>query len=259
MNAAELRRFVEAAGKIRGSDWSRLRVDRDPVPWDYLQVVRRHLMPSSYVLDIGTGGGEKFLELVPHFGRGIGIDRKPEMIQMALENRPPSHAEKVSFEVMKAQNLKFAGGAFDVILNRHAPIFYEEVARVLKPGGYFITQQVGGRNTQNVFDVFGWGSNGEYWRRFFAERGMVYHDISELAELFPRVGCDILARDEYDVRFYFQDVESLIFWLKWSPLPEDLDPNRHSAQVTKLIDQYRTPRGIETSEHRDLLVVRKTI
>lgn len=31
---------------------------------------------------------------------------------------------------MKAQDLKFDDGTFDVILNRHAPIFYEEVVRV---------------------------------------------------------------------------------------------------------------------------------
>jgi SAM-dependent methyltransferase len=257
MKAEEFRQLMGLIGNLRGWGWSRLRVDRDPVPWNYLSVVQGYLTPSTYVLDIGTGGGEKFLELSSYFGRGIGIDRKPEMIRTALENRPPALAERVSFEVMKAQDLKFADGTFEVIINRHAPIFYEEVARVLKPGGYFITQQVGGRNTQNIFDAFGWGSNGDYWRRFFAERGMAFREISALVELFPRAGCGVIAHDEYDVPYYFGDVESLIFWLKWSPLPEDLDPDRHSKQVTQLIDRYRTPRGIETNEHRELLIVQK--
>jgi len=257
MNAIELRQLVEAAGELRGWDWSRLNVDRDPAPWNYSQIVQDYLTPSTYVLDIGTGGGERFLELASYFGRGVGIDRKPEMIRTALENLPRALDEKVSFEIMRAQDLKFADGTFDVVLNRHAPIFHEEVARVLKPGGYFITQQVGGYNAQNVFTVFGWGSNGDYWRRFFAERGMSFQDIPALVELFPRVGCGVIARDEYDVRYYFKDVESLIFWLRWSPLPEHLDPDRHSKQVTQLIDQYRTPRGIETNEHRELLIVQK--
>ncbi len=65
MNASELRQLVDAAGELRGWDWTTIRVDRDPVPWDYLEVVRRYLTPSSYVLDIGTGGGEKFIELAP--------------------------------------------------------------------------------------------------------------------------------------------------------------------------------------------------
>ncbi len=88
---------------------------------------------------------------------------------------------------------------------------------------------------------------------------MVFHNVSALVELFPRAGCSVIARDEYDVRYYFQDLESLIFWLKWSPLPEVLNPERHSDQVTKLIDQYQTPRGIETNEHRELLIVQKFI
>lgn len=251
--------MVDAADELRGWDWTTLRVDRDPVPWDYLEVVRRYLTPSSYVLDLGTGGGEKFIELASYFGRGIGIDRKPKMIQTALENRPPAFAEKVSFEVMQAQDLQFNEGVFDVVLNRHAPIFYEEVVRVLKPGGFFITQQVGGRNAQNVFNVFGWRSNGDYWRRFFAERGMVFHDIPAVVRLLPGAGCKVVAQGEYNVRYYFTDLESFIFWLKWSPLPEDLDPNRHSKQVTRLLDQYRTPRGIETNEHRELLIVQKRI
>ena len=32
-----------------------------------------------------------------------------------------------------------------------------EAARVLRPGGYFITQQVGARNTQNICALFGCG------------------------------------------------------------------------------------------------------
>ena len=257
MNAQELKRIADAVGELRGWDFSGLRIDRDPVPWEYADVIRRYLSPSSHVLDIGTGGGERVLSLAPHFGVGIGIDRKPEMIRVALENRGSSFHDKVSFEVMRAQDLRFPEGTFDVILNRHAPVFYDQVVRVLRSGGYFITQQVGGRNTQNVFDAFGWGSNGEYWRRFFAERGMPFQDVTMLRKLFPEVGCRIVTYDEYNARYYFEDVESLIFWLKWSPLPEDLDPDRHYRQVNELIEHYRTARGIETNEHRELLIVQK--
>lgn len=257
MNAQELKGIADAVGGLRGWDFSGLRTNRDPVPWEYADVVRRYLTPSSHVLDIGTGGGEVFLSLAPHFGRGIGIDRKPEMIRVALENRGSSFQDKISFEVMRAQDLRFPEGTFDVILNRHAPVFYDQVVRVLRSGGYFITQQVGGRNTQNVFDVFGWGSNGEYWRRFFAERGMPFQDVATLRKLFPEVGCQVVTYGEYDVRSSFEDVESLVFWLKWSPLPEDLDPDRHYRQVSELMEQYHSVGGIETNEHRELLIVQK--
>ena len=134
-------------------------MERAPVPWEYAEIVQRYLTPESHVLDVGTGGGEVFLKLAGYFGQGVGIDRKPHMIATALENRSSSLSDRVSFEVMDARNLLFSDSTFDVVLNRHAPIFIDEILRVLCPGGYFITQQVGGRNAQSIFDAFGWGSN----------------------------------------------------------------------------------------------------
>lgn len=51
--------------------------------------------------------------------------------------------------------------------------------------------------------------------------------------------------------------ESLIFWLKAIPIPENLDFEKHWRQVDRIITQCRTPRGIETNEHRTLLIVQK--
>ncbi|MCK4450123.1 MAG: class I SAM-dependent methyltransferase [Anaerolineae bacterium] len=83
MTLEELKRIAASVGERRGWDFSCMQTDRDPVPWDYADVVRRYLQPSSRVLDIGTGGGERFLALAPHFGAGVGIDADPTMIQVA--------------------------------------------------------------------------------------------------------------------------------------------------------------------------------
>ncbi len=253
----ELKRFTASVDERRGWDFSPVRDDRDPVPWEYADVVRRYLQPSSRVLDIGTGGGERFLALAPHFGAGVGIDADPNMVQVARENTPPSLANKVSFEVMRAEALQFPDAAFDVVLSRHAPVCVAEVVRVLCPGGIFITQQVGGRNTQNVFSVFGWGSNGVYWSKVWEEEGIPPQDVASLSGSFPQAGCVVIARAEYDVRYYFLGVESFIFWLKSVPLPEEFDVEKHWQQVARIVAEHSSPKGIETNEHRELLVVRK--
>jgi hypothetical protein len=67
----------------------------------------------------------------------------------------------------------------------------------------------------------------------------------------------MIARAEYDVRYWFRDVESLLFWLKAVPLPEDFDIEQHWRQVERITAEYRTPKGIETNEHRELLIVQK--
>ncbi len=59
------------------------------------------------------------------------------------------------------------------------------------------------------------------------------------------------------MREYFLDVESLVFWLKAAPLPEDFDVERHWRAVDRIITDYSTERGIKTNEHRELLIARK--
>lgn len=67
----------------------------------------------------------------------------------------------------------------------------------------------------------------------------------------------VAACAEYDVRYWFLDVPSLRFWLKAVPLPEPFDLDRHWYGVNRILDRYTTDQGIETNEHRELLIVRK--
>lgn len=50
----ELKQIVESVGELKGTDFSCIRVDRDPVLWEYVDVVRQYLKPTDRVLDIGT-------------------------------------------------------------------------------------------------------------------------------------------------------------------------------------------------------------
>lgn len=250
MSFEDLKRIAASVDERRGWDFSKVRDKRDTVPWDYVDVVCRYLQPSDHVLDIGTGGGERFLAIAPHFHTGVGIDASARIIDVARENRPPSLADKISFEVMAAGTLRFPDNEFDGVLNRHCPVHVTEIVRVLRPGGVFITQQVGVRNTRNICELFGCGPGGQY-------------EIDESQELvaltkaFRECGCHVICNAEYDVRYCFLDVESLAFWLKAVPMPEDFSIDRHWQQVERILTEYHTPRGIETNEHRELLIVQK--
>ena len=250
MEFEELKRIAVSVGEREGWDFSRVRDAREPVPWDYLDVVQRYLRPTNRVLDVGTGGGEKLLSLAACFDSAVGVDASAEMIETAQKNKAAAQVEAVSFEVMRGEALQFPDGTFDVVLNRHCSVDVRETFRVLRPGGYFVTQQVGARNTQNICALFHCGVGGEYEVELFQE-------LSVLAGAFRQLGCRVVCAAEYDVRYWFLDVESLLFWLQAIPMPEDFDIERHWQQVNHIIKEFSTPRGIESNEHRELLIVQR--
>ncbi len=252
MNFEDYKRIADSASERQGWDFSRMKVDCDPVPWDYKQVAARYLKPTDQVLDVGTGGGETFLQLAPHVHSGIGIDLEAEMVATARRNL--GQTTNVRFEQMSIDTLRFENERFDVVLNRQAPISEAEITRVLKVNGYFITQQIGRWNMQNILEAFGWDM-----AHLPQAKG-----IETYAESFKAHGCVVVAQGEYNVPYFVSDIESLIFWLKAilhrtaTGFPETFDIERHWPVIDHLISTYQTPRGIATNEHRQLLVVQKT-
>ncbi len=245
-----LRQMVNSVEARRGWDFSRVRDSIDPVPWTWTGIARRYLSRTQRVLDIGTGGGERFVKLAEYFGSGVGIDADPLMVKVAKENTARVLRCRVSFRKMDARDLRFPDGAFDVVLNRHALAFPDEIARVLKPGGYFITQQVGARNHANICELFGCGPGGQY-------EPPAGQTVVAWADALSAQGFAVRCRGEYDVAYYYLDAESLIFWLKAVPVPEDFDIERHWSQVDHALDAFSTPRGIATNVHRELLIAQK--
>lgn len=250
MSLEDLKRLVETLPERRGWDFSAVRDECDPVPWSYYEVARRYLSPLHRVLDIGTGGGEQFLALAEYYGSGVGIDADPEMVAIAEENTPQAVACRVKFLAMDAAALEFPAESFDVVLNRHAPAYPAEIARVVRPGGVFLTQQVGARNHGNITALFGCGPGGQYATD-------VGQTVVAWAEAFAVMGWAVRARAEYDVPYFYKDAASLLFWLRALPMPEDFALERHWPQVEHILTAFQTPRGIATNLHRELLIVHK--
>jgi hypothetical protein len=128
-------------------------------------------------------------------------------------------------------------------------VYAGEIARVLCPGGYFITQLVGQRSSLNILDAFSWtpASFGADW----------WQSVAEVAEQLRSHGCHILARAEYDVPYWFCDIESFMFWLMSVPWPEKIELERHWRSINQILETSRTERGIETNKHRVLLIAQK--
>ena len=237
----ELDELRAAASPRRGWDFSRMNELRQPVPWEYADVVARYLDPADLVLDIGTGGGERFCELASFFGHGLGIDIDPQMIGHAER---ASATPNVEFRVCSEQ-LEAVTSAFDVIACRHAPFDLRVVADHMRPGGYFITQQVGERNMASVKEALGQPATAPV----IAPEHFIGADLR------------LLAFAEYDVEYVVCDIESLVFWLgALDRCHADVDGSAaltSAAALSQILAGNVDDRGFVTNEHRYLAIGQK--
>ena len=88
--------------------------------------------PVTDVLDLGTGTGSGAAIVLRRFpsARVVGVDLSEEMLERARVNVPG-----VEFRRADASSLPFPDGSFDLVAHANMIPFFDEVARVLRPGG----------------------------------------------------------------------------------------------------------------------------
>ncbi|WP_181958443.1 class I SAM-dependent methyltransferase [Nonomuraea diastatica] len=122
------------------------------LPWDYEGMVRERLPGTASLLDLGTGGGELLASLAPLPPRTVATEGHPPNVPVARRLEP------LGVEVVAAGGqgaLPLPSGAFALIVNRHEAYDPREVRRLLAPGGTFVTQQVGGRDLEEINAALG--------------------------------------------------------------------------------------------------------
>jgi SAM-dependent methyltransferase len=100
-----------------------------------------HVSPApERVLDVGTGTGEGALLLAREFPRASvrGIDIAEEMIRSAQGKIGLDPEGRVAFRIADAASLPYQGDSFDLVAQLNMPPFFDEIARVLRPGGHVI-------------------------------------------------------------------------------------------------------------------------
>jgi SAM-dependent methyltransferase len=101
------------------------------------------------ILELGTGTGAGALMLAQRFpgAQVTGLDVSHAMIDLARGKTPPEVRSRLRFEVGDAASLKYDEGAFDLICQLNVPLFADEIARVLAPGGHVVIAHSRGSRT----------------------------------------------------------------------------------------------------------------
>ncbi|MEU6061450.1 methyltransferase domain-containing protein [Streptomyces sp. NPDC047097] len=148
------------AEPVEGWDFSWLdgRASEARPSWGYQRLLGTRLAAADAVLDLQTGGGEVLAGALDAAGR------KPSVLA-ATEGWAPNAAKATELlgprgVVVVATGEKppqpFADGAFELVSSRHpATVWWEEIARVLRPGGgTYFAQHVGPESVFELIEFF---------------------------------------------------------------------------------------------------------
>jgi SAM-dependent methyltransferase len=140
---------------VAGWDFSWLdgRATEQRPSWGYQRGMGARMARASAALDLQTGGGEVL----------AGVPTLPPLT-VATESWPPNVAKATALlhprgvaVVADADEppLPFADDAFDLVVSRHpVTVWWEEIARVLRPGGTYFSQQVGPASVFALVEFF---------------------------------------------------------------------------------------------------------
>lgn len=144
----------EQLANMHGWDFSHIfgrYTEETDLPWDYQAVIQSYLQPAWKILDVDTGGGEFLLSLGHPCGNTSAAEGYPPNVQLCRERLLPLGIDFRAGD--GADPLPFPSHAFDLILNRHGDVNAKDMARLLKPGGLFITEQVGAENDRELVEL----------------------------------------------------------------------------------------------------------
>jgi SAM-dependent methyltransferase len=182
------------------------RLYEEQPPWDYLARAAARMDQATAVLDMDTGGGEKLLSLRSHWPAKVVVTESyPPNLALVRSRLEPLGVTVVDAELSETDPLPFADGEFDLVLNRHGSFNSAEVARILRPGGVFLTQQVHGLWAEALQARFGVKPP---WPDATPERDV---------PLLTAAGLEVTDVQEWQGPFIFHDVGALVYFLKAAP------------------------------------------
>lgn len=189
---------------FQGWDFSHIdgRMDTDELPWDYETMLRQYLNPTDRLLDMGTGGGEFLLTLGHPYELTSVTEAYPPNVKLCRCRLSPLGITVA--QTYDDDKLPLADESFDIVLNRHESFDPAEVHRVLKPGGYFITQQVGSANNNDLSEKLIEGFEPPNSRNC----------LSYWLPVLEKLDFSVITADEVFPTERFFDVGALIYYAK---------------------------------------------
>lgn len=236
--------------------WLRGRLDEEPEPWDFRELVRARMRDADRAIDLGTGGGEFLGSCAPLARMTLATEAWPPNVPVAAR-RLRNLAVPVIATMGARDNadqpdpsdrsVPFRDASFDLVVSRHEAYAPREVARVLRRGGRFLTQQVGNEDAElrAHFDASPTPTGLmplRAWRQQLEEAGLVVLDAREAV-----------------VAKRFRDVGAVAYYLRAIPwvVPGFTVETRWAA-LRSIHEHIAAHGSFKTTRHRILLEAQRT-
>jgi SAM-dependent methyltransferase len=166
--------------------------------------------------------------------------------KLARERLEPLGVRVVEVALNRYTPMPFADGEFDLVLNRHSGTNPSEVARVLAPGGTFLTQQIHGLWAQDLIAAFD------------AEPPWPQATMENKVRHLKEAGLTILVADAWSGAFSFTDVGAIVYYLKAVPwLVAGFSVTTHLDYLLALQDRLERGEGLVFEARKYLVKARK--
>ncbi len=131
--------------------WFEGRASEERPRWGYSRLLGERMARAAAGLDIQTGGGELLAQIPRPPPVLLATESWPPNVVVARRNLRPLGAAVV--EADDEAGLPFRGDLFDLVVSRHPTVaIWDEIARVLRPGGTYFSQQVGAGSNRELTD-----------------------------------------------------------------------------------------------------------
>ncbi|MBN2084936.1 MAG: class I SAM-dependent methyltransferase [Anaerolineales bacterium] len=250
INKEEFERLMNEAWQHEFTGWDfdfiRGRMLETEPSWDYRKIAADRIRDAKSLLDMDTGGGEFLASLAPLPAETCATEGHPPNVPVARTRLEPLGVKVEDTHAMT--QLPFGDNSFDLVINRHGSFLAPELGRILKSGGRFVTQQVGGRNCQKLNEALHAPPD------FLASMWTLDIAVRQL----EGAGLRALEKKEEFPATDFKDIGAVVYYLKaisWQV--SDFSIEKYYDQLLEIHTVIQETGKFSVEEHRFFIEMQK--
>lgn len=234
--------------------WFEGRATEERPPWGYARMLGARMaalagVPGAAALDLQTGGGEVLASVPAAPPVLVATESWPPNFEVARRVLAPLGARLVPVPGEDA-DLPFQDASFDLVSSRHpVAVRWDEVARVLRPGGTYFSQDVGHRSV---------GELTEFMLGPQPARDGPTRDPKWAVQGAERAGLEVTDLREFRGRMEFRDIAAVVYFLRkvvW--IVPGFSVLGYASQLRELHDQIEKSGPFTATSVRFLIEARK--